>query len=152
MEQGNIKVWGAIAAAGLALLWFLSRAGNNQSSTTYNVGVPDANLSTTSATPPTYLTYNLPKLPDINITIPTTQNYGGASNSGATCGCTGPSPEFFSSLSTLLQNYERNISAFSQNYIDSLKSAFPDFVSQYFNASGGASLARTASAQLGSAI
>jgi hypothetical protein len=154
MEKANFKVWAGIAAVGVAVLWFLTRAGagNDQSQVTYNVQVPNGNLQTTSDTPPAYMTYNFPKLPDINITIPTTQNYGGASNTGATCGCQGPSPDFYSSLSALLNNYETNIAAFSQNYIDNLKSAFPNFVSQYFNAQSGAQLSRTASAQLGSAI
>lgn len=145
----NNKLWIGVAVVGLLILWLLSRNSNAPSDTTYTVDLPGGQEQTTASTPPTYLTYNFPKLPDVNIWVPTTQNSNSNSAAPGSCGCVGPSPDFFSSLSSLLANYEAKISGFANDYIANLSSAFPDFVSQYFNATGGASLYNTSSKFLG---
>ena len=149
--NGNTKVWIGVAAVGLLVLWLLSRGNANASSTTtYTVDLPGGQASTDTQTPPTYLTYNFPKLPDVNIWVPTSQNSNSNSAAPGSCGCMGPSPDFFSSLSALLTNYENKISGFADDYIANLSSAFPNFVSQYFNATAGASLYNSSSKFLGS--
>lgn len=142
----NNALWIGVAAAGLILLYLLAKNDQAQTDQTAAVKLPGGYTDTTNQVPPTYLTYNLPKLPDINITYPTSNvGNGSGSNTGATCGCVGPSPQFFSSLTSLLNEYESKVSGFVQSYWDNIGSAFPDTVSQYFNAIEGQRLYKSSS-------
>jgi len=119
---------GAVAVAGLALVWFLSRS--NHATTTDG-------SSALSIPAPNYLTYNQQSPATAAQTdLPTVGTSTSSSGSGSapSCGCGGGGNQsFYASNAAFANSLEGNINGFLQNYEENIMSQFPDYVSQFFN-------------------